>query len=90
MTQAKIKAIVVAVTAAVVLAVCVMLVVLTIQFVTLNKLQADKARLDAAIAQIKEEKSNAANQIDFFGNQQALENMYRSQGYGKGNEIIFI
>lgn len=77
------------ITAAVVLVVVGMLIGLIFQFVHLNRLKAEAAALEKQVEYLKDANTDAQNQIDFFSDARALEDMYHSQGYGKEGDIFF-
>ncbi|MDR0849883.1 MAG: septum formation initiator family protein [Christensenellaceae bacterium] len=89
MKQSNMKRMISAITVAVVLVVVGMLVGLIFQFTHLSKLKAEAAELNRQVQELKDSNADAQNQIDFFNNARALEDMYHSQGYGKDGDIFF-
>ncbi len=89
MNTAKAKVITVLITIAATISLIAMLIGLTFQFVTLGKLKRDEKILNEEIRKISEYTPQIQDQIAFFENAEALEDYFRSQGYGKGSEIYF-
>jgi len=90
MTEAKMKLVVSSITAAVVVILCVMLVFLIIQFITLGRLKAQKADLDAQISNITNYNNATDTEIDFYTNHlNAVQDMYRAQGKGLPTDVFF-
>ena len=89
MTQKKLKLIVQAVTVFAILLLCFMLIFLTVQFVSLNKLKKKKANLDNSLKYLNDYTGQLSTQIDYLENDQALQDMYRSLGYNKDSDVPF-
>lgn len=89
MTQKKLKLIVQAVTVFAILLLCFMLIFLTVQFVSLNKLKKKKANLDNSLKYLNDYTGQVSTQIDYLENDQALQDMYRSLGYNKDSDVPF-
>ena len=89
MTERKLKLIVQAVTVFAMLVLCAMLIVLTIQFVTLAKLKKQNSKLNNTLNYLEEYSCEINSQIDYYNNAQALEDMYRAQGYNKDTDVRF-
>ncbi len=89
MTESKLKLMVKLITVAAIVLLSVMLIILTVQFVSLAKLRREKASLDKAVAYVTEYTADVESQIDYFSNTQAVEDMYRAQGYNKDTDVVF-
>ncbi len=89
MTENKLKLMVKLITVAAIVLLSVMLIILTVQFVSLAKLRREKASLDKSVAYVTEYTADVESQIDYFSNTQAVEDMYRAQGYNKDTDVVF-
>ena len=89
MKQSNVKKLVGLITALVVLVIVGMLVGLIFQFIHLNHLKAEASNLEKQVQYLKDSNSDSQNQIDFFNNSRALEDMYHSQGHGYEGDISF-
>ena len=89
MTESKLKLMVKLITVAAIVLLSVMLIILTVQFVSLSKLKREKSSLDKSVAYISEYTADVESQIDYFSNTQAVEDMYRAQGYNKDTDVVF-
>jgi len=89
MTERKLKLIVQAVTVFAIMVVCAMIIGLTVQFVTLSKLKREQRSLNKTLSYLEDYSCDVNSQLDYYNNSQALEDMYRSQGYSKDSDIRF-
>ncbi len=89
MTQEKLKTIVKLVTAGAIILLAALLISLTYQFVALSNLKKQKSNLDASINSLTNYNIELNNQIEYFGNQESLEDYYRANGYSKEGDILF-
>ena len=77
------------ITASAIIAIVSMVAGLTVQFAKISTLKHQKAEIDNQIAIVREQTPKVENELEFFSSTQALEDYYRSQGYGKNGDIIF-
>lgn len=89
MTENKLKHLVQFITVLAMILLCGMLIGLTIQFVSLAKLKKENSQLDKTLNYVKECTIDVETQMDYYSNSQALEDMYRSQGFNKPTDVVF-
>ena len=89
MTQEKLNTIVKLVTAGAVVLLSILIISLTYQFIVLGNLRSKKANLEASISALTNDNVELNNQLEYFSNQDNLEDYYRSNGYAKDGDILF-
>lgn len=89
MTQEKLKNTVKLITAGAIILLAILLISLTYQFVVLSNLKRQKAALDANINSLTNYNTELNNELEYFGNSEALEDYFRLNGYGKDGDVLY-